>query len=337
MIEGIKYIGWLERFETIIAESPLDEIWHWIDFFNSEQTLAGCTPPVNKSVIPFICQSIVQAEEYKASLFKSGEHIKPLLLYYCLHNLTKAILAIETSKIPLGYHGLKKVEIPPSNSLLDVSAQVDQGVFWDLLLLKGFTPQKDVKLTFDELLKRCVYMPHEYHLAYKKKSEVIIPSIEASLHLHQLEISFIAPDADFEKNWQSLLPELDKYFDLIDFTSNKLTFGLKSGVQIGSIDKIQNILDEIVIVSVFPGQRSFLLPISNPVYAWSQDIFLFALSFILSSLVRYYPDYWYHGVIGNKTNRWIVRKLTYIIERVYPNLMINILFGKKFYRFSTHN
>jgi len=284
---------------------------------------------VSKDVVPFITESIIQAEEFKSSAASCGEHTKPLLLYYCFLNLTKGILAWENNRVSLGHHGLKKVEIPSSRDLLEVSVQLRKGIFWDLLLLKGTTPKRDLRITFDELLKRCAYMTWEYEIAYNRKSMILIPSVDCNTSFTDLEIKIQAPPKDFSAKWEKLLPDFAKYFELKEPASNYLIFALKNDAPKGSLDAIQSVLDETVIHSVFANPNYFLLPITNIEYSWPQELYLYALSFILSSLVRYHPDYWHREVIAKRKNRWVVRRLISIMQRVYPNMMVNIMYNAR--------
>ena len=330
MIRGLHYTGSLEKCECRITENPIEDIWHLIDLAASEEMiLEECSASVSKDVVPFITESIIQAEEFKSSAASCAEHTKPLQLYYCFHNLTKATLAWENNRISLGHHGLKRVEIPSSTDLLEVSARVDEGVFWDLLLLKRITPKRDLRITFDELLKRCAYMTWEYEIAYNRKSMILIPNVDCNTSFTDLEIKIQAPPKDFSAKWEKLLPDFAKYFELKEPASNYLIFALKNDAPKGSLDAIQSVLDETVIHSVFANPNYFLLPITNIEYSWPQELYLYALSFILSSLVRYHPDYWHREVIGKRKNRWIVRRLNSITERIYPNMMVNIMFSRR--------
>lgn len=334
MIKGLYWTGPLEKYKPIITENPIEEIWHLIDFFTSEEIISQrFTPPIKKGIIPFVTESIAQAEEFRYSANLCGEHTKPLQLYYCLHNLTKAVLALRNNGVSSGYHGIKKVEIAPTKELLNISAQIDKGLFWDLLKLKKIAPKENLKVTFDELLKRCLYIVFEYTTVYNRKPDIFGIDVRCNIKLTEMEVKMQAPYKDFLKKWKELLPDFAKYFEL-DKTSaalDYLTFVLKSDAPRGSIDAIQGILDETVIHSVFPMyNRFFLLPITNPSYSWTQEAYLYALSFTLSSLTRYYPDYWHQEIMQKRKNRWIVRKLNSLIERVYPNLMLNILHGERF-------
>jgi len=330
MIRGLHYIGSLEEFERRIAENPIEDIWHLIDLAASEEKILEDSPAsLSKDVIPFITESIIQAEEFKSSAASSAEHTRPLQLYYCFLNLTKAILAWENNRVSLGHHGLKRIKIPSSTDLLEVSAQVHKGVFWDLLSLKGIAPKRDLRITFDELLKRCAYMTWEYEIAYNRKSMVLIPNVDSNTSFTELEIKIQTPPKDFSAKWEKLLPDFAKYFELKEPASNYLILALKNDAPKGSLDAIQSVLDETVIYSVFTSPNYFLLPITNVAYSWPQELYLYALSFILSSLVRYHPDYWHREVIAKRKNRWIVRRLNSIMERVYPNMMVNIMFSRR--------
>jgi len=177
MIKKLPYMGSLEKCEYRITENPIEDIWHLIDMVTSEEIiLEKSDRSVSKDILPFVTESIIQAQEFRDSAASCSEHTKPLQLYYCFHNLTKAVLALENNQVSPGYHGLKKVEIPSSGDLLEVCLQLDQGVFWDLLLLEGAIPKKDLLTTFDELLTRCVYMIWECEIAYSKKPTVLVPA-----------------------------------------------------------------------------------------------------------------------------------------------------------------
>jgi len=335
MIVGLKWIGSLEHYESVITENPIEEIWHLIDLFTADETIAECNPPVNNDLVPFICESIVQAEEFRTSASISGEHTKPLLTYYCIHNLTKAVLALETNCKPAGYHGLMKVEIPPNGNLLDISAQINEGVFWEFLQLNKVAPVKNLKITVDSLIKRCGYLIREYNFAYRKTSEALVPRLVADIGLNELELTIDNFDASVKDNWIRLFPKLTEYFELAESRDQVLIFKLKENIPKGNLVNIQKVLDDVLIYSVFKNPPYFLIPVTDPDLLWPQEAYLYALSFILCSLVRYYPDYWYKNVIGYKRNRWAIRKINSIVERVYPNLMINIMYNYKFHRFIT--
>jgi hypothetical protein len=315
----LSYVGPLEKCEYRVAENSIEEIWHLIDLFASEDViLENSTVAVKKEVVSFVAESVVQAEEFDFSSTSSTEHTKPLQLYYCFHNLTKAILARNNNRISPGYHGLKKVQIPSSRSLLDVSARLDEGVFWDLLLLTGVSPTRNLRINFDDLLKRCAYTTWEYETAYRKKSMILIPRLDASISLSELEITIEAPLGDLAANWKILLPSFAKYFELRKSEPGRLIFGLNRDAPRGSLGAIQNILDETVIFNVFARPECFFLPNDKDECYWPQEAYLYALSFILSSLVRYYPDYWQQEIMAKKKNRWLVRRLNWVMRRVLP-------------------
>ncbi len=327
MIKKLPYMGSLEKCEYRITENPIEDIWHLIDMVTSEEIILDKSDrSVSKDILPFVTESIIQAQEFRDSAASCSEHTKPLQLYYCFHNLTKAVLALENNRVSLGYHGLKKVEIPSSGDLLEVCLQLDQGVFWDLLLLEGAIPKKDLLTTFDELLTRCVYMIWECEIAYSKKPTVLVPKVTCSASFTELEVNIPIAPRGLAAGWKVLFPSLSKYFQLRKSDSDCLVFTLKDDAPRGSLDAIQSVLDETVIYSVFENPRYFLLPITNVDCHWSQKDYLYALSFILSSLVRYYPDYWHREIIAKRKNRWVIRRLNSVMERVYPNMMVNILF-----------
>jgi hypothetical protein len=334
MVRKLSWIGHLESYETIITENPIDEIWHLIDFFTSEETIAECNPPVDSDLLPFISESIVQAQEFRQSASTSGEHTKPLLTYYSIHNLTKALLALETNQKPSGYHGLMRVKLPADGNFLGVSAQLNDGVFCDLLQFNKIATIKNFKITVNDLISRCGYLIREYRLAYGKQSDVIIPKVSADMGLNELELTFKKID-NIENNWMILFPKLAEHFELVDSSSEYANFKSRPTIPKGKLEDIQKVINDVLIRSIFMDSCLFLLPITNHNLQWPQEAYLYALSFILGSLVRYYPDYWHKHIVGHKRNRWVIRKINSIVERVYPNLMLNIMYNNKFYKFSS--
>ncbi len=334
MIGKLKWIGRLEPYELVITENPLEEIWHMIDFLTAEETISQCIPPVDKELTPFICESIAQAEEFRHSAAESGEHTKPLLTYYSIHNLTKAVLALELNKKPPGYHGLMRVELPKDEAFPGTSVQMNYGVFSELLSSNKIEPIKNMKITADDLMKRCGYLIRDYAMAYDKESLVIVPRLSADLYLNEMELSFHETKEVAEQNLPTAFPRLMDYFEIIKGETGVLTMKLKDGVPRGDLNSIQKVLKDTLTISIFGHPPYFLVPCTDSPFNWPQEAYLYALSFILCSLVRYYPDYWYNNIIAHKRNRWIIRKINSIVERVYPNLMLNIMFGYRLYRFS---
>jgi hypothetical protein len=333
-MQGLIHIGSIGNYSHVVSENPIRDIWHHIELFTVEDFLDTCTPPVEKTLVPFLVESIVHAGEFLSAYNSSGEHTRALQQYYCFHNLTKAVLALENIPNPQ-YHGLKKVEVPSNNNLLDVTAMVDKGVLWDLLVLKKAKPVRDTKITFEQVLRRCVYMAAQYKLAYRKKSEVLMPKVTCDIRFGTLEVQIAIPDDDFLKNWKDLIPGMAAHFELQKVADNGLaTFILKDDAPRGSSDAIQRVLGQFVTYNVFENPEFFILLHRNIDYDWPQEATMYALSFILSSLVRYYPDFWSRHVIGNKKNWWLVKGLMSMMERVYPNLMLNTMYGGQIIKFS---
>jgi len=327
----MSYIGPLGEYNYRVSENPIEEIWHLLDLSASEDMiLEHIDKSMKKEVVSFIAESVAQAEEFDLSSTSSTEHTKSLLLYYCFLHLTKAVLALLNKRITSSYHGLSICDIVPGTDLLDVSAKLKKGVFWDLLLLGGVTPTQNLRITLDELLRRCAYIGWEYKTAYGKDSMILNPSLNASISLSELEIKIRAPYGDLLKEWNTRLQGFDKYFELSESTQDHLIFRLNDNAPRGSLPKIRKILDDTMIFNVFAEPEFFLLPKDRDVYHWSQEAYLYAVSFILGSVVRYYPAYWHQEIIAKRKNRWLIRRLNWVMRRVYLNIMINFLFGQRF-------
>lgn len=330
----LQWIGSIEAYESISSESTIKELWHLINFAASEETLSSCIPSIDKELMSYICESITQAEEFSNSASTSSIHTKPLLTYYSIHNLTKAMLVMETNKKSIGYHGLMKVDLPEDGNFLGVSVKVNEGVFSNLLSFKGISPIKGLKITVEDLIKRCVYLVNDYRMAYKGNSIVIFPSLSVDMDWDQIDLCFNKTTEVTEMTITTLLPKLQNYFELIDSEKDTLHFKSKANFPKGNREEIQKLLPEIFGIGVFSQCPIYLVPCIDLKLDWPQEAILFSLSFILSSLVRYYPDYWYKNVISHRRNIWLIKKMDSIIERVYPNLMLNIMFGNRIYRFN---
>jgi len=252
-----------------------------------------------------------------------------------MHNLTKAVLALETNRKPPRYHGLGKVEVANDEDFFQTSVEVNGGVFSELLSYKHVKPPTGLRVTIDQLLCRCCYLINAYWLACEKRSAVVIPELEADFMLKSLTLRFPKTSQIAEEGLASRFPKLLEAFDVVGKESDILTFRLKSEVKRGDLQSIQAAIKDVLEISVFPRPPVFLVPSIDPIFYWPQEAYLYALCFILSSLVRYYPEYWHKSVISHKRNRWIIRKITTIVERVYPKLMINIMLNYRVYRFAS--
>lgn len=75
--------------------------------------------------------------------------------------------------------------------------------------------------------------------------------------------------------------------------------------------------------------ESYYININNKDLQLPDAVAYFGIMYILSSIVRYKPDKIYKLINDRDTSiNWFLNRVCSIEERVYPNLMLNLLLGQ---------
>jgi hypothetical protein len=92
--------------------------------------------------------------------------------------------------------------------------------------------------------------------------------------------------------------------------------------------KATDLLKKYFIFSTYLDQQ-YYVNVNETEKQMPNTLAYFGILYILSSIVRYKPDK-LHKLIDDKDTSvsWMLSKICSVIERVYPNLLLNLLFGQ---------
>lgn len=160
-------------YHEIKSEQPIEAIWGELLKLADIFYLRKSHPAIQDIGYEYISTSISQAYEYYKASKTISLQTRPLLLYYCFLNLTKAILFIKNNKRPDdSYHGLKRNTV---HSLLDYTLKIDGGVFYELIELSQSNLNKNDTITFQDFCNNSIELNEHFARYYEIEPIVIQP------------------------------------------------------------------------------------------------------------------------------------------------------------------
>ncbi|MBN2567849.1 MAG: hypothetical protein JXB42_00295 [Deltaproteobacteria bacterium] len=309
------------------SENPLDSVWEELNLLSDPVYLRKAWPQADGELILYTCFSIQQAHEY----FLASKYVtyatKPLLLYYCFLNLAKAALAMKNDKVPKGHHGLSNPKY--EDQIVDCCMKTNAGVFDELNKATASEISIDEEVSAGLFSERAIELLSVYERIYGKKPSIITPKI--GRFPNEVKISV---DKSIMAHYPSLedilVAKLSRDFEKIETGNSALIFKNKSQLP-ASQDEAKALADEIVnryvLYSVLHDKRHFIDISDRRI---SQESCYFALMFLLGSAVRYAPSTlhdWLYDL--KKSNRSYLERVCNTAARVFPNLMLNLIYGDR--------
>jgi hypothetical protein len=319
-LSGLKSLQFLEDAIHHSTENPLAEIW---DTFLRLTDIGYLTPRWKGRPEPEyleVATLLAQAHEYHTASNTVTLNTKPLLIYYSFLNLTKAVLFMAMDKRPSDYHGLCKPSA--GQGFLDFSIETNKGVFLSLADFLGEPVPEKRKIPMRHFISNLIELRHAYADYFQAKPSIYAPHVDVFLS-GGIGVSF---GADFVL--KERLMETAVYKRLLeDFDAepkdDKGVY-LKAKSAAGPLD----IMKKHFSFSVF-ADRSYYLNFNEPDILMSQAVGYYGMMYVLATIVRYEPGE-IHKYLNdrNTSHRWFLQKACATAQRVYPNLLLNILFGK---------
>jgi hypothetical protein len=281
-----------------------------------------------------ISYCVLQADEYFRAAESVSINTSPLLLFYGMLSLAKAlIIANDPTKLleDVKYHGLHHDKGQRAATIEEQLAFVNGGVFDDLTeVVSGFRFSKASAICFKDVLA----ISPELSGMYKRHFDgfprwVNFYSQETvSPYPYKLKMCIVTPD---EASALAAIPELAS-----DFVRQP---GLEHGQAICFLSKpeVQRAPEYFRVYSPVVGGRYLVgsLPftlggIAHTRYL-SPPLSDYVLMYILSDCVRYQQDLWGNVVQGKETGvLGLIELAIAVARRRFPNLVLNELFGESF-------
>lgn len=347
----------LKPYREIRSEQPIEAIWGELlklsDIFYLSHIWTY--PNIEDTAYEYVSTSITQAHEYfKASKIASLQ-TRPLLLYYCFLNLTKATLFIKNNKKPSNYHGLCQCDNDFSGNLLEYKVKTNGGVFIELAQSVGCSIQSKQEFSVQDFCNNSIEINEHFSSYYKIEPMFILPR---SLYIQSTQKnSYIAPldyykaglSIHFDKQYAEIIKAntgILKDFKEYEYNEDTLYFTNYFSILHETDDSVaaQELIKKYFDTSVFPNKNNnlhlnfaeaFSIRYTNDRYYLNinpknkrvhNTLTYFGLIFILGDIVRYKPDFVYKLLNDKKeSNKWFITKVCDTIERVYPNLLLNMI------------
>ena len=341
----LSYFGQYEKSKNVKSDTPIDDVWQMLLRLSDINYLKKIWVNKNEEDYIYTSTALKQSHEYFIASKSLSMKTRPLLLYYCFLNLTKAILFMDTDKRPPDFHGLCKEDIEKSievsSDILSFSAETNNGVFLELAKAYGWDVSKKCKFTLDDFMRNNIELVSDSLNYFQIIPYFIYPTISGSSDM-ELKITI---DERMLRTLNVSVEEIcNKFKNKLNFKINSNNDTLMISYKISDDklifskfnDKVCELIDGIVEYSVFNDGRYYINVAPEEKKIPNANTY-FGIMFILSSIVRYKPEHIFKLVDDKDTSiEWFLNRICDEAERVYPNLMINLLY-KQNYKFSAQS
>lgn len=336
----------------------MKDTWEILAFYESRDLLYrtyeerfGQSPTRNK--VEEITYHLAQGREYFSSAKQSALLVRPLLLYYGVLALSRAlILFLDSGKRERGLkqgHGVdipnwkgvlhKKSEEQSINKLAELKLKFVKGTFTDLsqatkneeqaefvwintyhIWQKNGTPElePEYEITLKEVLARIQDIADFFTVTFKERSCCYPAIIRGSSEQIDVHVS----SEDVRRNLE--LPNMDilskseicQIFPMFRDAKQDSDGAYKFGYG-ESCDKLPPIRNDQ------QGNAFLVAPLSNG-HVLSSLSFLYLISYATGMLARYYPSQWGRLIHGSKGD-WLcplIKSVLTIVEERFPELTL---------------
>lgn len=349
--------------ERIQTDDKIREVWTHLEFFSTEDYVRNKLSAMHNDLEQndletkafLISSCIKQAQEYYHAAVSVSMLTKPLLIYYGMYSLAKALIFLFNPMVSLGsisHHGLIKPRISESTEkLLDAETKLCRRGIFHQLSKHALTNQCVIKCDemFDSTTATDVYRTFCSRFAELGEARVLtlgellvaLPELfeilsEAGIENNKLLKVDISLHKNISDNWARILAIYKTENDAItlEFLQNKFRAISSNKEQIRedsqcfvfqrSLYRDYNELIPSPLVQAVSGQH-FLILSDKPI----SDICVhFAMMFLLSNIVRYKPPLWQK--ILKTTYKSVISKFLTVSESKFPNLILNELQQRPF-------
>jgi len=312
----------------ILCENQLEEVWHQVrrygtpeycDYQASDDSSASDLEAVREYVVT----RVLQALELREAAHGATVLTRPLLVYYSLLNLVRAMITLSTRKTHEHHHGLSVRG--QHSSLSELSARLAaRGTLIELLKLHGISADPQTTRFYELLqsvpeLSAALSVPgHASHVSVVRVSATSRHTV--SLHFPQQQIS----GEEFEASWPQKYPSLVPSF----VYSGDYTLKLKDGELPADEDldifcrRVGKFCDEHLEVNLIDPARWYIVSSENPHAHWPREARYLAALFMLAHAVRYQPELLYRESIANSYHHTLVDSVVRMADRYVPQMLL---------------
>ncbi|ADK79555.1 YaaC family protein [Sediminispirochaeta smaragdinae] len=305
--------------------NPQKDIWDYFLKISDVPFLKRTWPETKIETIKKVSTHIKQAYEYYISSRNVTLLTKPVLIYYSLHNLTKAFIELRGNEDDLNYHGLCNCEI--GETILETKAYANDGVFQSLAKCFNYEFDKKEELLITDFIYNTVEGNKLLVDYYGLNSNFINVRWKGNYE-GTVELELI--------NWKNITDSYDNLSEIIinntkllnDFElfeeNEKVCLRSKEKQQGSEMNKLANSLANKYCVYKINEEEPNWINIMKSDKKFCPSLGYYGISYILSSVVRYNPEAVEKYIkIPETSNEFFINKLLEYCERILPNLYIN--------------
>ena len=339
------------------SENPINDLWNHIRFFgkrvNCKRLLLGEIdsgrkihytegPDLDKKVNQ-ISMCINQASEYFTAAHQVSINTSPLLLFYGMLSLAKALIVANKRDIfleDIKYHGLytrpiddellKYRDNPKNWTMEQEYAITNDGVFKHFTeIVDKFTFENGSIIKFKNILSICPEISAMYEKYYDEASKTLPLYSFKKISDEPIKI-MLAFNVKNENEVYIRFPEFRNDFDLApDLLHEQARQFISKDLSDypNYIDRFQPVVGGDYVV----GYLEYDVNNTNKKHVINQALADYIAMYILSLCVRYKQDFWGSVVNGEKTGiLGLIELYISVIKRRYPNIILDLLVGEKF-------
>jgi hypothetical protein len=325
----LAYVGPLKRGDYARSENPLEEDWLWISRFGIASWLQKISKPTAHSWTGWQSYSVVrvrQAVEFRAAARSGSILTRPLPLYYSLLNLLRGFLASREGIESKKSHGLTFVE-GSQVDIFQTGAKIAKGTFTDYLDALKVPYQEGTVITLHESLLKIVETANYFTTASLGPAEVFQVNVLAYQVSHKVLLHFYGPgeETDFRNSWQQWFPKLKDICSLEP--TDRILLVDTSKIDTTTYQAVCDFCHQFLEVNLksYEDPAWFAIRYSKPELDLPRPAFYFVAAFILSSVVRYKPEFLLNVSNLDSEHGWLIERFLNAAERYFPQLLLHLI------------
>ncbi len=342
----------MKPIHRIYSENPYQKMWDTFVYFESE--------PTTKQFLQMIYEKtdknhgykhafantskfiyfIKQGKEYFFSASKSDLLVKPLLIYYGMMSLLKAVILTRDPNYPsrsgVLRHGLTTRKLKKSNYQFhddEIKIQKDGllSLYYTLITEKPINDIEGNKYKIKELLSLLPELHESYQRLYQE--QIIYPifftkPLSPSKNEFKISSSILSL---YQEDSSQLLHALNRYsnhknhpFTLVSEQTDYLTFVWMKSDNITTVSTFQHPMFTLD----YKG-RSYLRPFKENSFFLPEMMIDYMLMYNLGMLCRYDTELWGEIIFSFASeDMYIINEFVNLTLRKFPNLILNALFDQ---------
>lgn len=338
----------LKRYSYLITNDIKNEIWNLLRIYQSASNITksyksrNFKDKITRKKSEDIAALVIHAEEYFKSSVNSSLSIKPLLIFYGIYSLSKALILFKntekTNILDVHGHGLsddtnKYIKIKSSIDKTTATLKSKRGVFIEfndcmasqqliiedrgIQLIKNYPYEKtdkikNLSISLKDVFSRIPELITIYMRTYNKKPNCIRGDYKIVNDMPEYHI----------KNLGSLAYSDKRLKTLFSPAFNKANFN-----KINTRETIITPTRSFYLpyeTSLFSGNKYFIAPVKEKLI--SLPSLLYLGTYIMGMIVRYDPTRWNKVTIGKKGGIYpIITKFIEYLEIKFPLIALNEL------------